>query len=178
MRYHVYPIRGHQLGWQAGPNQCQCIKPVGKLEVDCPSHHQMTSWSHLGFAVRMSPHRKGGSRALTNTWWSSGILVRHHTMAKTRHHNVAGTVARGGETHGLHWPQCLHLHWIGGLRVTEVQCQLPHQCHHGPIDLGAPGTHTVADTAGSQDATWKSICQSSSMKTRRTPSPIKVVVGI
>ena len=83
------------------------------------------------------------------------ILIRCHTMTKAGHHNVAGIVARGGKTHGLCQPH--HPHWIMGLRVTEVQCQLPYQCHQGLIDLWAPGICIVADVAGSQEAIWKSI---------------------
>ena len=44
-------------------------------------------------------------------------------------------------------------HQIMGSRVTEVQHQLPHQCHQGPTDLEVPGIHTVADsTAGNLEA--------------------------
>ena len=32
--------------------------------------------------------------------------------------------------------------------MTEIQCQLPHQCHQGLVDLGAPGIHTMADATG------------------------------
>ena len=81
-----------------------------------------------------------------------GILIRCHTMTEGRYHNVAGTAHRCDETHGLHQPQHLHLHQIAGLRVTEVQCQLPCQCHQGLIDLAAPGICTIADTTGSQEA--------------------------
>ena len=57
---------------------------------------------------------------------------------------------------GCYWlpqPHCLHPHWIKGLQVTEVQCQLPHQCHQGLIDLDVPGMQTMADdTRGSPEA--------------------------
>ena len=53
------------------------------------------------------------------------------------------------ETYGLHHLHCLHLHWTMGLRVTEVQYQLPDQCHQGLIDLEAPGMHNVANASGS-----------------------------
>ena len=46
-------------------------------------------------------------------------------------------MTKGDETLGLPWPW--HLHQTMGLRVTEVQCWLPHQCHHCLIDLEAPG---------------------------------------
>ena len=65
-----------------------------------------------------------------------------------------------------------------GLRVTEVQCQLPHWCHHSPIDLEPPGIHTMVNVTGSQEAIWRLICQSSRMRTRRKPSIIKVGIGI
>ena len=91
---------------------------------------------------------------------------------------MARTTARGSRTHGQHHPH--HLHQIVGLRVIEVQCQLlhhPHQCHQGPVDLGAPGICTKANSAGSEEAIWKSICQSSRMRTQRTLSLIKVGIG-
>ena len=44
--------------------------------------------------------------------------------------------------------------------------------------LGAPGIYTMANATGSQEANWKSICQSSRTKTRRTLSLIKVGIGI
>ena len=56
-------------------------------------------------------------------------LMSHHDW--DWYHNVAGAVARCNETHGLHWPQHLQLYQIVGLRVIEVQCQLPSQCHQG-----------------------------------------------
>ena len=80
------------------------------------------------------------------------MLVRHHTMPEAGHHNMAKTTARGSGTHGLHHPHHLHLHWITGLRVTEAQCQLLHQCHQGLIGLGPPGICTVADVTGNQKA--------------------------
>ena len=60
-------------------------------------------------------------------------------MNKAEHYNEAGTVARGDETYGLLHPHHFCPHQIVGLRVTEVQCQLPHQCHQGLIDLEDPG---------------------------------------
>ena len=73
-------------------------------------------------------------------------------MTEARQHDVAGIMARGGMTHGLHQPHHLQLHWIAGLRVTEVQYQHPSQYHQGPIDLWAPGICTVAGATGSQEA--------------------------
>ena len=75
-------------------------------------------------------------------------------------------------------PQQLHLYWTIGLRGMEVQCWLPPQCHQGPIDQGAPSISTVVDANGSPGATWKSVCLSSRMKTRRMLSPIKAGIGI
>ena len=46
------------------------------------------------------------------------------------------------------------------------------------IDLGAPGVCTMVDAVESQEAIWKSICQSSKMQKQRMPSIIKVGIGI
>ena len=62
----------------------------------------------------------------TDMWRSLGVLTGCHTMTKGGHHNMAGTVARCDETHGLCCPH--HLYWIMGLRVMAVQCQLPLGC--------------------------------------------------
>ena len=126
----------------------------------------------------MGSHRKRGSQVLTNMWRNLGILTGCHAMTETRHHNAAGTMARGKGTCGLHWPKHLHLLQITGSRVTEVQYQLPHQCHHGPIDLGAPGICTMADAMRSQQVIWKSICQSLRRKARKMPLLIRVGIGI
>ena len=72
-----------------------------------------------------------------------------HTMTKGGYHNMARTTARCDKTHGPHQLQHFHLHWIMALRVTEVQCQLPHQYHQGPIDLETPGICTMVNAAGS-----------------------------
>ena len=143
----------------------------------CP-HSHLPALLPFRFCNQDGPYRKRGSRVLMNAWRSLGILVRCHTMTKTRYHNVVWTMARCNETHGLHWLWHLHLHQIMGLRVTKLQCQLLHQCHQGLIDLGAPGICTMASFTGSQEAIWKSICQSSRIKTRRTLSLIKVGIGI
>ena len=71
-------------------------------------------------------------------------------MTESGYHNEAGTAAKCDETYGLHHPH--HLHKIVGLRVTEVQYQLPHQCHQGLIDLEALGILAMADTTGSLEA--------------------------
>ena len=74
-------------------------------------------------------------------------------MNKAKHYNEAGTTARGNETYGLLHPHCFCPHQIVGLKVTKVQCQLPHQCHQGLIDLEVPGIQTVANNAtGSLEA--------------------------
>ena len=39
MGCHVHAISSHQLGWQAGPTQCQCIEPAGRPVIDSSSHH-------------------------------------------------------------------------------------------------------------------------------------------
>ena len=130
------------------------------------------------FCIYDGPHGKRGSRVLTSTWRSPGTLVRCHTMTETRHHNVAGTVARGSKTCGQHQHWHLHLCQSKGFRVTEFQSQLPHWCHHGLTDLGTPGIHTVANAAGSLEAIWRLICQSLRMRTRRMLSLIKVGIGI
>ena len=130
-RCHIYTIRGHWLGWQAGPTQHQCIGPVGRPVIDHPSHHQMMCWSwgtwyipihiclhyhHLGFIAGMGPNRKRGSRVPMSTWRSPSILIRCHTMTKTRHYNVATTMAKDGKTCGWHW-----FHTFTGVWVSEWQ---------------------------------------------------------
>ena len=122
---------------------------------------------HSVFIIMMGLYRKRGHAALVNAWRSLGILIGCHNMAKAGPHNTARITVRGSETHGLHWPHHLHLHWITGLRVTEVQCQLPHKCHQGMIDLWAPGICNMAGATGSQEAIWKSICQSSRMRRQK-----------
>ena len=54
------------------------------------------------------------------------------------------TKGRGDENYGPPHPHCLSPYKIMGLRVTEVQCQLLHQCHQG---LEVPGIHTAVDNA-------------------------------
>ena len=104
------------MSWSQGswvsPDPCTCIP------------------THSVFAIRTGLYRRD-PRVVMNTWRSLDILIRHHTVTEARQCNVAGIVARGGKTLGLHWPHHLHLHQIMGSRVTEVQCQLPHQCHQG-----------------------------------------------
>ena len=125
-----------------------------------------------------------GSRVPTSAWRSPGILTGCHTMTggysmtETGCHNMARTMTRGDETCGQHQPWHPHLHQTVGSRVIEVQCQLPHQCHHVPADLGAPGIPTMADATGSLEAIWRLICQSSRVRMQRTPSVIKVGIGI
>ena len=104
---HVQAIRSHELGWQAGPTQCQCIKPVGRLPINYPS---LTEWyidargpeyptcvclhyDHLVFAARMGTYQNRGSLAPMNAWRSLGIPFRCHTMTEVGHHNVAVTMA-------------------------------------------------------------------------------------
>ena len=92
--------------------------------------------------------------------------------------NEAGIIARGNDTYGPPHLHCLCLHQIVGLKVTEVQCQLPHQCHQGLIDLEVQGTPTVPNNAtGTLEAIWKSTCQSSRMRKWKTPSLIKAGIG-
>ena len=71
----------------------------------------------------------------------------HHTRNETEHYKKAETKARGNENYGLPHPDHLYPCSITGSRVTEVQCQLPHQCHQGQIDLEVTGVHTMADDA-------------------------------
>ena len=131
---------------------------------------------HLGFAAVMGRHRKRVSRVLMSMWRSPGMLIRHHTMIMC--HGTAGTAARGGKTHWQHQPQPPHLHLATVLRVTEVQCQPPHQCCCILVDLGASDTCTMGYTTGSPEAIWRSICLFSRMRTRKMPSIIKVGVGL
>ena len=42
-------------------------------------------------------------------------------------------------------PSHLHSHQITGLKVTDVQHQLPHQWHQYQRDWEALGVHTVAN---------------------------------
>ena len=87
-------------------------------DLDIPIHICLC-YCHLGFTVRMGPHRKEGSRVPMSAWRRSSIFIRHHTMTETGHYNVVGTMAKGGETHGQHHPQHLHLYESMGSRVTE-----------------------------------------------------------
>ena len=103
------------------------------------------------------------------------LWVPHHGDV---HLKKAGTATSSNKNSGLLQPQHLHLHQTMGLRVMEVQCQLPPQYHRGPIDQGAPGISTVADTTGNLEVTWKLICPSSRIRTRRMPSPTKVGIEI
>ena len=45
VRNHVHAIGRHQLGWQVGPTQCQCIMPAGRLAIDSPIHYRMARQS-------------------------------------------------------------------------------------------------------------------------------------
>ena len=165
--------------WKAGdwlpkPSPNDMLK-LGDLDI--PIHIYLCQcW--LGVAVMIGCHGKTGSRLPMSAWRSPGILTRCHTMTETRHHNVARIMGRFGKTCGQQQPQHLHLCWSMGLRVTEVQCQLPHWCHNGPKDLEAPCIHTMADAKGSLEATCRLICQSSRTRTRRTLSLIKIGIGI
>ena len=107
----------------------------------------------------MGPNKKRVSKAWTNVGRSLDILTGHHTMNEAGHYNVAGTMAKGDETLGLLWPQHLHLHQTTGSRVTEVHCQLLHQCHQDLIDLGALVINTMADATRNPEATWESHLQ-------------------
>ena len=51
----------------------------------------------------------------------------------------------GVTSYGQPHPCLLCPHKIVDSIVTEVQHQLPHQCHQGAIDLEVPGIHTMAD---------------------------------
>ena len=167
-------VCGKAVNWSPKPSPNEALK-LGDLDIPI---HVCLHYCHLGFAVGTGPHRKRGSRVLISLWKSPGILIRCHTMTETGHHNTARTTAKGSKTCGWHWPQHLHLPKSMGSRVTEVQCQLPNWCHHGLIDLGAPGIHTMVDVTGSLEAIWRLICQSSRTRTRRMPSLIKVGIGI
>ena len=83
------------------------------------------------------------------------MLIRCHTMTEARQHHVPlGS-----------WPEVVRpmgctdsvtFTFTGSCgfdRVTEVQCQFPHQCHQGLIDLwGSRHMQHVANTVGSQEA--------------------------
>ena len=55
-----------------------CIEGRGP---GCPIHICL-HYHHLGFAIRMGPHRKRGSRMPTNAWRSLDVPIRHHTMMR------------------------------------------------------------------------------------------------
>ena len=95
-----------------------------------------------------------------HTYW-----VSHHEWGHTS--QEARTMASSAKNFGLLWPQHLHLYQTTGLRVMKVQHQLSPQCQQVPVNQGATGISTVADTTRSSEATWKSIWPSSRMKTRR-----------
>ena len=68
------------------------------------------------------------------------------TKNKVGHHREAEIKAWGAnESYGQPHPCHLHPCQIVDLKVTEVQCQLPHQCHQGPKDLEVPGIHAMAN---------------------------------
>ena len=75
------------------------------------------------------------------------MTLGHPTRNEAKHHTKAETEAKGSKNYGQ--PHLHHLYpcQIMGLKVTEVQCQLPHQCHQGLSDLEVPGIHTVANNA-------------------------------
>ena len=76
-----------------------------------------------------------------------------HIRNKAEHYKNAETKARSDENYGSSHPHHLCPCWIVGLRATEVQWQLSHQCHQGQIDLQFPGIHTTAGNAtGSLEA--------------------------
>ena len=134
---------------------------------------------HLTSAIRISSHGQQNTRMQLNNGKQPGVTQGHHTRNEAIHYKNAKTEARGNKTNGLPNPHCLCPHQIVGLRVTEVQCWLPPQCHWGLIDLEVPGIHTTADyTTGSLEVTWRSTCQSSKMRTQKMPSPTKVGAGI
>ena len=70
-------------------------------------------------------------------------------MNEAIHHKEAGTMTGNNENYGMLPPQHLHLHQTMGLRVMEVQCQLPPQYPQGPRDQGVS---TMANTARSLEA--------------------------
>ena len=68
-------------------------------------------------------------------------------MNEAEHYDKAGIAAKGDETYGQPHPHHLHFHQSMGLRVTKVQCQLPHQCQQDLINLEVPGIQTTAKDA-------------------------------
>ena len=102
---------------------------------------------HLASAIRASAHEGWDSQLPLNNWRCLGIAIGHCTMIEAEHYNVARNIAISDEIYGLPHP-CCHC-WIVGLRVTEAQCQLLHQCCLDLIGLEAPGIHTVFNAIGS-----------------------------
>ena len=81
------------------------------------------------------------------------MVLDHHTRNEAKPHRKAETEAGGKGSFGLPHPHQLCPHQIMDLRVTEVQHQLPHQCHQGLTDLEVPGIQIMADDAtGSLEA--------------------------
>ena len=82
-----------------------------------------------------------GVRIPTAAEWSE--VPKHKPRAL---YHAWGQALQQGQDHGQRqwdlWatpPNHFHPHQIIGLSMTKVQCQLPHQCHLGPIDLEVPG---------------------------------------
>ena len=119
-------------GWwliaQASLNDALKLEDLDVLTHICLHNHCLAS------TIRMSLHRKRGSRVLMNAWMCQGVLTGCCTMNEPVHHNVAGTMVSSHKTLGLLQPK--HLHQTMDLREMEVQCQLPPQCHQGLVDLG------------------------------------------
>ena len=114
---------------------------------------------HLTSVIRTSLCGQQGPQLLLNDGRCTSMTLGCHTRKKAEHYQK--TKAKGPENYGQTHPHHLCPCQIVGLRVTEVQHQLLHQCHQDLTDLEVPGIHTmVNDVTGSLKATKKSNCQS------------------
>ena len=158
---HVHPVRSHQLvGKQAqlnanlvslGEGQCSwspkpspnndTVKPRGPRH----PHSILPASSPFNFwTIRTSQYGKQGSQLLLNDGRYSSMcwaIIPGMRPSLTKRPRLR--LGAKGELWAAP-PHHLCPCQIVGLRVTEVQHQLPHQCHQGLIDLEVPGIHTTA----------------------------------
>ena len=114
---------GQQLIAQAITEQC--IKPRGP-RFPCSI---LPASSPVNFCSQDQSPWQQVSQLLLNNGRCPDVTLGHCTRNKAENYKKAETEARGNENDGLSHRHHLHPCQIMGLRVTKVQCQLPHQCH-------------------------------------------------
>ena len=90
-------------------------------------------------------HDQQTSQQLLNDWRCPDLATDQYTRGEVGCHSEAEIEAGGNKSFGWPHPSDLHSHQIADSNVTEVQHQLPYQCHQCLRDQEVLGIHTMTN---------------------------------